>query len=464
MQGFLPPFFPPSDGSWVHENDGGSGIAYIFFSNDNTLIQYQMVACHAYSPFHAEFLALNFAVKAATAMGIHDVCFFTDCLQLCNVLIGVSNVDSIDRVHGIVLSVLQKVENVGRGFTGPIFPGCPETYQSFHFESGQSERQQRLRDSHQQVHRFREGDVLAFPAGVSHWCYNDGDIPVVAVQVFDISSTAYQLEPRQREFLVAGNRQGIQQSFERTKQSGDNIFSGFDTQLLAEALGVNHELASRLQSSARGQIWRGLQFIQPSKSQEQHHQQQQEEYEESRHFGRYNTSNGLEETFCHLKLEETSTTRLRMLCLLPSGMSINAHSVMYVTGGQGRVQVVNHRGKTVFDGQLRQGQILIIPQNYAVLKRAQQQGFEWVSFKTNPNAMVNKIAGKASTIQALPLDVVANSYRITREQAWRLKNSRRNEMSIFTPLPLSHRELECEKTGHHPQYKQEEGSSQYSLV
>lgn len=86
----------------------------------------------------------------------------------------------------------------GRGFTGPIFPDCPETYQSFQFESEQNERQQHLRDSHKQIHHFCEGDVLALPASVSHWCYNDGDIPVVAVQVFDISNTANQLEQRQR--------------------------------------------------------------------------------------------------------------------------------------------------------------------------------------------------------------------------------------------------------------------------
>lgn len=114
--------------------------------------------------------------------------------------------------------------------------------------------------------------------------------------------------------------------------------------------------------------------------------------------------------------------------------NINAHSLMYVTGGRGRVQIVNHQGKTVFDGQLHSKQLLLIPQNYVVLKRAdQQQQFEWVSFKTNQNAMVNKLVGKTSTFRALPLDVLRASYRITIEQARRLKNSRREEMAIFNP-------------------------------
>jgi len=104
-----------------------------------------------------------------------------------------------------------------------------------------------------------------------------------------------------------------------------------------------------------------------------------------------------------------------------------------VTGGSGRVQIVNHQGRTVFDGQLRQRQILLIPQNYAVLKRSYQDQFEYVSFKTNPNAMVSKITGKASTIRALPLDVLRASYRLTIEQARRLKNSRREEVALFAP-------------------------------
>jgi Cupin len=114
--------------------------------------------------------------------------------------------------------------------------------------------------------------------------------------------------------------------------------------------------------------------------------------------------------------------------------NVNAHSLMYVTGGHGRVQIVNHQGKTVFDGQLHSRQLLLIPQNFVVLKRAdQQQQFEWVSFKTNHNAIVNKLVGKTSTIRALPLNVLTASYRITIEQARRLKNSRREEMAIFTP-------------------------------
>ncbi|XP_078151250.1 cocosin 1-like [Carex rostrata] len=386
----------------------------------------------------------------------------------------------------------------GRGLTGFVFPGCPETYQSFQqFEQPQQSEQlqqegisqaQWTRDEHQKVHRFREGDVIAVPAGVTHWCYNDGDIPLVLVQVFDTSNSANQLEPRRREFFLAGRHQSGQQFHELGQQvSGNNILNGFDTQLLAEAFGVNPELARRLQSQddQRGEIVhvkRGLQLLRPFRSLEEQQQQQQgEEFEgeqyqgerfEHERFGpgsNYSISNGLDENFCTIKIRQNindpnradifnpqggritrlnsqklpilnivqmSATRvvLRRNAVLTPFWNINAHSLMYVTGGRGRVQIVNHQGKTVFDGQLHSKQLLLIPQNYAVLKRAdQQQQFEWVSFKTNQNAMVNKLVGKASTFRALPLDVLRASYRITIEQARRLKNSRREEVAIFNP-------------------------------
>lgn len=93
---------------------------------------------------------------------------------------------------------------VGRGLIGTVFPGCPETYQSFQQQAEQyiqgtmSTSQQRLRDEHQKVRRFQQGDIIALPPGITHWCYNDGDISVVAVQVFDTSNTANQLEPMRR--------------------------------------------------------------------------------------------------------------------------------------------------------------------------------------------------------------------------------------------------------------------------
>ncbi|XP_077227266.1 cocosin 1-like [Tasmannia lanceolata] len=357
----------------------------------------------------------------------------------------------------------------GRGITGPIIPGCPETYQQFE-QSRQSEQErgQRYNDQHQRIQHFREGDILAFPAGVSHWCYNDGEEPVVVVVVHDTSSQANQLDKNLRRFHLAGNeryqseqsQQYKREPFRRQESSrSDNIFNGLDVQTISEAFDVPIDTARKLQNrdDKRGNIVRvenGLRVARPPRS---------EEEEE-----RTGNPNGLEETFCNRRLRENiaDPTRadvyssqggrlatlnshklpiLRNLqmsaergvlyrnALVAPHWNMNAHSVVYVTRGNGRVQVVGNQGNAVYDGELRQGQLLIIPQMFAVVKQAGNDGLEWIAFKTNDNAMTNPIVGKTSALRGMPEEVIMNSYRISREDARRLKYNRDQEMQILSP-------------------------------
>ncbi|KAL5207722.1 hypothetical protein ABZP36_032157 [Zizania latifolia] len=368
----------------------------------------------------------------------------------------------------------------GKGYAGLSFPGCPATHQQQFqpFDQTQSSRDQKFRDEHQKIHQLRQGDVIALPAGVAHWFYNAGDTPVVIVYVYDVNNNANQLEPRQKEFLLAGNSQSQSERrmFERSsvQHSGKNVFCGFNAELLSEALGISREAARRLQSQndQRGEIIRvkrGLQLLKPSSSQQQQQQQEQEQgqYQQVQYRGQ-GQYNGLEENMCSVKaranidnpnradyynpragrithlnsqklqilnLIQMSATRVNLYqnALISPFWNMNAHSVDYMIQGSARVQVVNNQGRTVFDGVLRQGQLLIIPQNYAVIKKAERNGCQYISFKTSPNAMVSQVAGKNSVLRALPTDVVANAYRVSRDEARRLKNNRGDEIGAFAP-------------------------------
>lgn len=116
--------------------------------------------------------------------------------------------------------------------------------------------------------------------------------------------------------------------------------------------------------------------------------------------------------------------------------NVNAHAVHYIVRGNGQVQVVDDNGNTVFDGQVRAGQVITTPQNFAVVKKASAAGLEWVSFKTNDNARINQLAGRVSAMRSMPVDVVANSYQVSREEAMRLKESR-EEMTVLSPWSRS---------------------------
>lgn len=82
-----------------------------------------------------------------------------------------------------------------------MLAGCPETFETS-FSSGSG--QQQFSDKHQQVYRYREGDILALPAGSVHWTYNDGQTPIVTIVLRDTSNVANQLDRnfRVKIFLV----------------------------------------------------------------------------------------------------------------------------------------------------------------------------------------------------------------------------------------------------------------------
>ncbi|KAJ7977241.1 11S seed storage globulin [Quillaja saponaria] len=107
---------------------------------------------------------------------------------------------------------------------------------------------------------------------------------------------------------------------------------------------------------------------------------------------------------------------------------INAHSILHVLRGSARIQVVDHNGNNVFDEELREDQVLTIPQNFAVGAQAGNDGFEYISFKTNDHAIVNTLAGRTSVIRALPEDVIANSYQISNGDARNLKYGRQESL------------------------------------
>ncbi|KAE8660064.1 Legumin B [Hibiscus syriacus] len=398
----------------------------------------------------------------------------------------------------------------GEGIQGAVFPGCAETFQS----PSQEHRQQRSSpDQHQKIRRFKEGDVIALPAGISNWIYNNGQSQLVLVALVDVANSHNQLDVNFRKFFLAGNPQeGLvrggqrqdrsqwqsksyrrqheeeqeEEEEERRESDGNNLLSGFDKNLLAEVFEIDTRLARKLQNERdnRGAIVRVEHEIQtPETAEEEQRQQGSEEEEEAkeeeerseeereerrprRSRGERESRNGLEETFCTMRLKHRTDSSFADIfnprggrittvngfnlpilqwlqlsaergvlynnALYAPHWNINAHSIVYITRGNGRIQIVSENGEAIFDDQVQEGQVITIPQNHAVLKKAGRQGFEWIAFKTNANAQISQLAGRVSVMRGLPVDVLANSFGISREEASRLKQNRQ-EVSVFSP-------------------------------
>ncbi|KAF3612943.1 hypothetical protein FXO38_36530 [Capsicum annuum] len=54
------------------------------------------------------------------------------------------------------------------------------------------------------------------------------------------------------------------------------------------------------------------------------------------------------------------------------------------------MQVADHRGQAVLDEQVREGRFIVVPQNYAIVKQAGNEGCEWITFNTNE---INTLSG-----------------------------------------------------------------------
>lgn len=93
---------------------------------------------------------------------------------------------------------------------------------------------------------------------------------------------------------------------------------------------------------------------------------------------------------------------------------------------------MNNEGQSIFNDVIEEGQLVVLPQNFAVVKQAGEQGCQWIAFRTKDNAMINTLAGQTSAIKGMPLDVLANAYQLTPEQAYYLKNNRQ-ETVMFQP-------------------------------
>ena len=359
----------------------------------------------------------------------------------------------------------------GRGQQGTAIPGCPESFESTSSssESGDEERQRR-QDRHQKVRAIREGDVIALPAGVTHWAYNDGEIPLVCISLLDVGNDANQLDLNFRKFFLAGNPQRQQQSLSRQEprrgqEDAGNVFDGIDEDTLAEVFKIDRETARNLQGrdDQRGNIVqaeRDIEVISPQYQGEERERQKErsantvntictlrlrENIGRSTRADVYNPRGGRISTLNGQDLPILNALRLSaergflyQNAIMAPHWNVNAHSIIYIIRGSGRIQVAGNAGRSMFDGQVQEGQLIVIPQNFALIKKAGSQGLEWIAFKTNDNAITSPLAGRLSAIRSMPEEVLMNSYDISREEARNLKFNR-EELTVFGPGSRSQR-------------------------
>ncbi|EYU46456.1 hypothetical protein ABFS82_04G041100 [Erythranthe guttata] len=361
------------------------------------------------------------------------------------------------------------IEN-GQGFIGISFPGCAETYHAYKSqytrestEAWEQKQKGSVRDLHQKVHRVRRGDIIAIPAGAAHWFYNDGSEEVVAISINDLNHQSNQLDQKFRAFYLAG---GVPKSgqHEQSRETFQNIFQAFDSNLMAEAFNVPEEIVRKMQTEQQERglsviVRERMSFIRPEEEQEQ---------EREREGRRSEDDNGLEESFCAMKISTNTENRreadiysreagkvhlidshklpilkymdmsaergnLYPNALLSPDWAMLGHTIVYVTKGDAQVQVVDHSGQSLMNDRVNKGDMFVVPQYYTSTARAGENGFEWVAFKTTGWPMRNPLAGYTSVLRAMPIQVLTNAYQISPNQAQSLKMNRGSQSFLLSP-------------------------------
>lgn len=347
-------------------------------------------------------------------------------------------------------------------------------------------------DEHQKIHRIREGDVIAIPAGVATWGYNDGNQDLVYVTFVDLNNDDNQLDQNLRGFLLGGGQSDQQRQSRptwgrRTYQIGEgreaggqslmsaNVFQGFDEELIAEAFDVPTETVRRMQNDNRGIIVRcqeEMSFV----TEEEQQMQEMDRWRQSKG-GRYSINdeeNGIEETYCSMKIKHNlekplqadffsrdagkinvvNRDKLPILgyldmsaergTILPNAMytphwSMTDHRVVYVVAGELQVQISDDKGNQIMNNRVQEGEMFVIPQFYATMGMAGNQGCEYLTFKTSGKPMKHQMAGYTSVMRAMPIDVISNSFQMSPREAEQLKMNRDPESMLLSPTRGSSR-------------------------
>ncbi|GBG71589.1 hypothetical protein CBR_g9005 [Chara braunii] len=120
--------------------------------------------------------------------------------------------------------------------------------------------------------------------------------------------------------------------------------------------------------------------------------------------------------------------------------SVNAHLIVHVTSGSGRIQIVHPDGSNALDTDVHAGSVVVIPRFYPSVKVASKdEGLEFVGVMTSSRPFWSRLAGHNSLLSNMPEVVVKEAFNIPSDLVKQLR-SRRAEYSVILPPSSSQKE------------------------
>ncbi|KAJ7541856.1 hypothetical protein O6H91_10G079800 [Diphasiastrum complanatum] len=282
------------------------------------------------------------------------------------------------------------------------------------------------------VYRVQKGDVVAIPRGVPNWWYNDGDERTEIVAIVD---TVGGEQPGRVEcFDLAGGREGRYGS----------VLRGFDREILAQAWDVDEQTVTRLLESQNEtgiiRVREGIEMPEVATEGSNTYFADFVYRVERSHADVRVERGGQLHVVNRYKLPVLKHLDLGMACvkLEPNairapGWTVNAHQVIYVVRGSGRIQIVRNNGEQALDTEVKEGSLVVIPRSFPAAKIAGSDGLDYLSVLTSDMPLTQELAGRNSVYNGIPSAVVARAFNIDEDLERKLRERRSEEAFILPP-------------------------------
>ncbi|CAM6104057.1 unnamed protein product [Calypogeia fissa] len=136
-------------------------------------------------------------------------------------------------------------------------------------------------------------------------------------------------------------------------------------------------------------------------------------------------------------LEEIEVTAVHLIlepgALFGPMFTLNAHLLMCVTGGTGRIQVVGSAFKPLLDTEVTPGSVLLIPRFHPAIVTSGIYGLNVVALATSDWPVFSYLAGKNALDAGVPVEILAASNNVFVELQQKILDHRRTEKAIFLP-------------------------------
>ncbi|KAJ7946629.1 Glutelin type-A 2 [Quillaja saponaria] len=276
--------------------------------------------------------------------------------------------------------------------------------------------------SHQKVLKLKKGDIIPVPIGAVSWWFNNGDSELILVF---LGETSTALIPGEFSYFFLTGAMGI--------------LGGFSTELTSGAYNLTKDEVQKLTKSQTGvliiKLEEGKHMPNPKKDMSSKLVYSIDAAEPDiaiKNGG--SVTKVTESEFAFIGETGLSAVRIKLEANAIKSANFPANyavQLIYITKGNGKVEIVGINGKLVLDTTVKAGDLLVVPQFYVVAQIAGPDGMELLSVLTTTKPILEELAGDTSIWEALSPAVLEASLNVDEEfQQLFLSNTKKSSILI----------------------------------